>query len=157
MRVKAEHLASNLTPARRDALVALQALLCTGDTEPTDEEVAALTGCSARSVRRARADAREMGLLAWQRTRRRVAGAWPQGPNAYTPVLPTTPVSPRNASPPASQTVRASKEDKNRDSGRRGAIVVPANANEALAGIAARRAVQLGLASCRSFRQDKTQ
>ena len=103
MRVKAEHLARNLTPARRDALVALQALICTGDTAPTDEAVAALAGCSSRTVRRARADARELGLLTWQQTRRLVAGAWRRGPNTYSLRVSADPVCPSGQPGRASQ------------------------------------------------------
>lgn len=143
MRVKAEHLARNLTPARRDALVALQAMICTGDTEPTDEAVAALAGCSSRTVRRARADAHDLGLLSWQRTRRLVAGAWRQGPNNYSVRLPDRPVYPAGQDGRARQ---GRKERRAYEARQPARIVVPPNAAEALAAIAARRAVQLGLA-----------
>ena len=148
MRVKAEHLARNLTPARRDALVALQAMICTGDTEPTDEAVAALAGCSSRTVRRARADAHDLGLLSWQRTRRFVGGAWRQGPNTYKPVIPTNPITPCPPRPPRAQVDRLSAQARKiskEGALNGGPIVIPPNAKEALAAIAARRAVQLGL------------
>lgn len=101
MRVRAEHMGRNLTPARRDALVSLVGLMCAGDDSPTDAAVAALAGCSARTVRRARADAHALGLLNWERTRRLVCGAWRQGRNRYFLRMPDGPVC------PAGQRVRA--------------------------------------------------
>lgn len=142
LRVKAEHMGGNLTPARRDALVALVGLMCAGEDEPTDEAVAVLAGCSSRTVRRARADARDLGLLSWQRTRRLVAGAWRQGPNRYDLRVPAGPVC------PAGQDGRAKKQGRKkeaREGVRPAHIVVPPDAAKALAGIRARRAVQLGL------------
>jgi len=39
-------------------------------------------------------DARELGLLAWQRTRKLVAGRWRQGANRYNVVIPASLVCP---------------------------------------------------------------
>jgi len=94
-RVTQEHAMRNLTHARRLALEALLRMWRPNDTfEPTDDEIALQAGCSARTVRRARADAREIGLLHWERTRLLVAGRWRQGRNRYALAVPTTPVSP---------------------------------------------------------------
>jgi hypothetical protein len=142
LRVKAEHLGGNLTPARRDALVALVGLQCAGDTEPTDEAVAALAGCSARTVRRARADARELGLLSWTRTRRLVCGAWRQGPNRYDLRMPASPVCRGGQD---GRTRQTRKKDRTQERVRAPFLAVPAGAAEALAAVRARRAVQLGL------------
>lgn len=85
----------NLTPARRDALRAMLAFVgVDGALFPSDAAVAELAGCSARTVRRARADARELGLLSWESTRRLVNGRWRQGPNRYTVTIPIRPVCP---------------------------------------------------------------
>ena len=90
-RVAAEHAARYLTHARRAALLALVTCLST-NVEPSDANVAALACTSTRTVRRARHDARELGLLSWERTRRVVAGRWRQGFNAYVLALPSAPV-----------------------------------------------------------------
>ena len=81
-RLKAERIARNLTPARRDALLALLAFYGPEGLYPSDATVAAATGCSARTVRRARADAVAFGLR-WERTRKLVNGRYRQGPNRY--------------------------------------------------------------------------
>lgn len=81
-RLKAERIARNLTPARRDALLALLAFYGPEGLYPSDATVAAATGCSARTVRRARADAVALGLR-WDRTRKLVNGRYRQGPNRY--------------------------------------------------------------------------
>ena len=81
-RLKAERIARNLTPARRDALLALLAFYGPEGLYPSDETVAAATGCSSRTVRRARADAVAFGLR-WERTRKLVNGRYRQGPNRY--------------------------------------------------------------------------
>ena len=90
-RIAAEHAGRHLTHARRAALLALVTCLST-NTEPTDANVAKMSCTSPRTVRRARQDARALGLLSWDRTRRVVAGRWRQGANAYVLALPTTPV-----------------------------------------------------------------
>ena len=90
-RIAAEHAARHLTHARRAALLALVTCLST-NVEATDANVAALACTSTRTVRRARHDARELGLLSWERTRRVVAGRWRQGVNAYVLALPSAPV-----------------------------------------------------------------
>lgn len=150
LRVKAEHMGGNLTPARRDALCSLVALMSAGDDTPTDEAVAKLAGCSPRTVRRARADARELGLLNWEQTRRLVCGAWRQGPNRYALRVPASPVC------PAGQDGRARKSERKieaREAPRSVSAMLAAygigSLDEARAGLAAinaRRAAQLGLA-----------
>ena len=139
LRVRAEHLGSNLTPARRDALYALQGLLCAGNGQPTDADVAALAGCSTRTVRRARADAQALGLLSWQQTRRLVGGMWRRGPNTYTLRVPGGPVS-------SGQAGRARKAERKKVAQEAVALPTATEARAALAAIAARRAVQLGIA-----------
>jgi hypothetical protein len=94
-RVTAEHAAANLTRARRDALVALVGLIGPDGLFPSDETVAARAHCCARTVRRARQDARELGLLDWQHTRKLGAdGRWRQGANSYRLKVPDGPVCP---------------------------------------------------------------
>lgn len=107
-RVAAERAAHNLTPGRRDALLALLTCLSTG-TQPTDAEVARLACCCVRTVQRAREDGRRLGLLSWQGTRQLVAGAWRRGPNAYAVHMPAAPVC------PTGQGVRARKEGRKKE------------------------------------------
>lgn len=91
-RVVMEHAARHLTHARQAALLALVSCLAS-DTAPTDAAVAAVARCSTRTVRRARVDAHELGLLTWQATRRiDHAGRWRRGANAYRLSVPTAPV-----------------------------------------------------------------
>jgi len=52
---------------------------------PSDAAVAELAGTSARTVRRARVDAKNLGMLSWRPTRKLVNGSWRQGPNATHP------------------------------------------------------------------------
>jgi hypothetical protein len=105
-RLELERLARNLTPGRRDALVALLSFLGPDGLYPSDETVGKRAGVSARTVRRARTDARALGLLTWQPTRKLVAGRWRQGSNRYEVLLPSRPVCPR---PPGGQKVRQRK------------------------------------------------
>ena len=84
-----ERRAGHLTPHRRDCL---RALLCFFGTEglwPSDQAVADLAGHSVSTVRRARLDARALGLLTWAHTRKTVAGRRVQGPNCYTIRVPS--------------------------------------------------------------------
>ena len=104
-RLEAERRGRNLTPTQRDCLLTLHAALLAGE-RVTDALVAERVGHSERTVRRARVAARELGMLEWRHTRRAVAGAWRQGPNAYALRLPTQPVC------PAGQDGRAKKERK---------------------------------------------
>ena len=62
---------------------------------PADAAVAADSGYSISTVRRARMDARDLGLLTWERTRKLVGGRWVQGTNRYTIHLPSRPVCER--------------------------------------------------------------
>jgi hypothetical protein len=91
-RPELERRAHNLTPARRDCLRALLAFVGEDGLFPSDAAVADLAGHGVRTVQRARDDARELGLLTWERTRRLVDGRWQQGPNRYTVLVPSGPV-----------------------------------------------------------------
>ncbi len=82
-RLELERRAHNLTLHRQKALETLLAFWGAEGLFPSDAAVAGLAGVSERTVRRARVDARELGLLTWQRTRKLVAGRWRQGPNRY--------------------------------------------------------------------------
>ena len=59
-----EQLAGNLTPAFRDVLLATRSLRLNGNAAPTHHQIAHRAGCSRRTVVRAHARARELGLLA---------------------------------------------------------------------------------------------
>jgi hypothetical protein len=145
LRVCAEHAAGNLTPARRDALTTLLRLLCTGDAEPSDAEVAEAAHCSARTVRRARADARELGLLRWQRTRQLRGTRVVQGRNRYAINVPAGPVCPRvQADRPAAQ-ARLRREKEIQDAPRTLPRLPPHIAAAALEAIRRRRAAALGV------------
>lgn len=85
--------ARHLTETQRVCLEGLQAAMLAGE-RVTDALVAERVGHSERTVRRARVAARELGMLEWEHTRRVVAGAWRQGPNAYALRLPARPVCP---------------------------------------------------------------
>jgi len=103
-----EHRARNLTRARRDALQAILAHTDeAGELTCTDAEVAETAAVSARTVRRARADAAELGLLTWKRTRRLVNGQWRQGPNSYAINVPAGQLL---CDAPVGQRGRANKE-----------------------------------------------
>ncbi len=91
-RLELERRARNLTLHRQKALGTLLAFWGAEGLFPSDAAVASLAGVSERTVRRARVDARELGLLTWQRTRKLVAGRWRQGPNRYAVVVPVGPV-----------------------------------------------------------------
>ncbi len=91
-RLELERRAHNLTLHRQKALGTLLAFWGAEGLFPSDAAVADLAGVSERTVRRARVDARELGLLTWQRTRKLVAGRWRQGPNRYSVTVPTQPV-----------------------------------------------------------------
>jgi len=93
-RLELERHARNLTLHRQKALTTLLAFWGAEGLFPSDAAVAELAGVSARTVRRARVDARELGLLTWQRTRKFVAGRWRQGPNRYAVAIPASPVCP---------------------------------------------------------------
>jgi hypothetical protein len=146
LRVRAEAAVGNLTRARRDALTALLGLLCTGDVEPSDAEVAEVAGCSTRTVRRARADARALGMLRWTRTRQLRGERLVQGRNRYQIAVPNGPVCPK----PTDQTDRKSAQGRQKE--RREAREAPRTAANmpvhvaatALEAIRRRRAAQLG-------------
>jgi len=91
-RLELERRAHNLTLHRQKALGTLLAFWGAEGLFPSDAAVAELAGVSERTVRRARVDARELGLLTWQRTRKLVAGRWRQGANRYNVVIPARPV-----------------------------------------------------------------
>ncbi len=93
-RLELERRARNVTLHRQKALTTLLAFWGGEGLFPSDAAVAELAGVSDRTVRRARVDARELGLLTWQRTRKLVAGRWRQGANRYTVAVPAGPVCP---------------------------------------------------------------
>lgn len=94
-RLRLEWQACTLTLHRREALAALLTFVGDAGLFPSDAAVAERAMCSARTVRRARADARELGLLTWQRRRKLVNGRWRQGSNDYTVHIPARPVCSR--------------------------------------------------------------
>ncbi len=93
-RLELERRAHTLTLHRQKALTTLLSFWGAEGLFPSDAAVADLAGVSERTVRRARVDARELGLLTWQRTRKLVAGRWRQGPNRYAVAIPAGPVCP---------------------------------------------------------------
>ena len=109
-RLELERRAYNLTLHRQKALRELLAFWGGEGVFPSDAAVAGLAGVSERTVRRARVDARELGLLAWQRTRKLVAGRWRQGANRYTILIPSTPVCPSGGQPGRQRQTRKKQE-----------------------------------------------
>lgn len=117
-RLELERRAGSLTLHHRDALRALLSFQGEGGLFPSDAAVAQLAGVSERTVRRARVDARELGLLTWQRTRKLVAGCWRQGPNRYAVAIPARPVC------PAGQCGRPRQESKKQEAIQRGSTAL---------------------------------
>ena len=151
-RLAVERAAGRLPALRRDALLAL--LVCLGEREdPSDAEVAERAHCSERTVRRARVDAREAGLLGWRRTKRLVGVGRRLclGRNVYEIRLPMP------ATVSSGQTGRARQESKQ---GRKppvdksmsvrqqlAALAIPQSQSVAVAAAVHARAVRLGLAA----------
>jgi hypothetical protein len=121
-RLELERRAHNLTPARRDCLRALLAFVGEAGLFPSDAAVAELAGHGVRTVQRARDDARELGLLTWERTRRLVDGRWRQGPNRYTIAIPDRLVCPGGQD---GRRVRKKEEKKHPGSERVAPLAVP--------------------------------
>jgi len=63
-RLNDETLVGNLTTTERDALLATRSLILGGNPTPTQYQIAHRGGCSRRTVQRAHARARELGLMA---------------------------------------------------------------------------------------------
>jgi hypothetical protein len=145
MRVCAECAAGNLTRARKDALTALLALMSEGDAEPSDAEVAALAHCSSRTVRRARADARLLGLLRWERTRQQRGERVVQGRNRYGVSVPASPVCPRHQVARLAAQGRQIQKKEAQEAPRVVPIMPVHVAAAALEAIRRRRATALGL------------
>jgi hypothetical protein len=97
-RLDLERRSGNLTPARMLALRALLSFIGADGLFPSDAAVADLSGLSVSTVQRARRDARGLGLLTWERTRKLVDGRWRQGSNRYTIATPERPVCPAGQS-----------------------------------------------------------
>ena len=131
-RLAAETVARNLTAARRECLAELLRRLALGH-DPTDAEIARATGHGERTVRRARADARRLGLLTWRHTRRLVQREWRQGPNVYAVHVPAGPVCPGGHAGRAKRAEKKERLDR----------VPQSAALAALAAIAKRREVAL--------------
>lgn len=90
-RLEAERRAGNLTACERDVLKALGRLLAMGEDTPSEARLVSESGCARRTVQRAKARARVLNLLEWDRrfaldgTRRveltcRYRGEMPAGP-----------------------------------------------------------------------------
>jgi len=109
-RLELERRAHNLTLHRQKALGTLLAFWGAEGLFPSDAAVAGLAGVSERTVRRARVDARELGLLTWQRTRKLVAGRWRQGPNRYIVTVPAGPVCASDGQPGRQRQARKKQE-----------------------------------------------
>ncbi|WP_264716334.1 helix-turn-helix domain-containing protein [Limobrevibacterium gyesilva] len=94
LRIRQEWQAGNLTRTEKDALLALVCYDGPAGLFPSDATVAGLASCSDRTVRRARAKARTLGLLTWSHTSQLVRGRRRQGPNQYEARVPAEPVRP---------------------------------------------------------------
>jgi hypothetical protein len=89
-RIRDEYVAGWLTRADRDVLIAIANLHFAGNLEPTNAQIALEAACDARSVRRAKAKAREQGLLGSHTQFDLVAnGRRRQRANRYELLLPT--------------------------------------------------------------------
>ena len=134
-RLELERLAGHLTMHRQHALRTLLAFVGDRGLFPSDQAVAELAGCCARTVRRAREEARELGLLTWQRTRKLVDGRWRQGSNRYTVAIPDRPLC---LSPDGQRVRRGRKEVRKRLSNRvQAALTLPPPGLPSLADAAA--------------------
>lgn len=98
-RLDAECRAGNLTRAYRDALRTLGRLIAMGDDMPSEARIADDAACSKRTVARAKAKARELGLLDWERRFDNAGGLRRERPCLYRAERPTTSVVRRERQP----------------------------------------------------------
>src|SRR3954468_365604 len=92
-RIEAEHRAGNLGRAERDVLRALGRLLAVGEDEPSEARLVSESGCSRRTVQRAKAKARELKLLDWETRHQRTDGRVRRLPCRYRAEMPVHAVS----------------------------------------------------------------
>ncbi len=103
-RVDLECRARNLTRGERDVIRALGRLMLMGDHAPSEARLASEAGVSKRTVSRAKARARALGLLAWDR-RHAGAGLRRELPCAYRAEAPAGPVVRRERQKGAGQSL----------------------------------------------------
>jgi DNA-binding transcriptional MocR family regulator len=99
-RVWAEFRAENLTRAYRDVLLTLRTFRGPGGIAwPSHETLAERAGCSVRTVQRALAQARLLGLTEWTERRVRAGWRWLRTSNVYTFRQPDAPAAPGMRAP----------------------------------------------------------
>src|SRR4051812_6656325 len=94
-RLEAERRAGNLTRAERDVLSALGRLLAMGDHTPSEARLASEAGCSRRTVARAKAKGRALGILGGERRFDSAGGLRRERPCVYHAETPQQPVTRR--------------------------------------------------------------
>lgn len=111
-RLDLERRAGNISGDQARALAALLALVLGGDYEPSEARIASEAGVSRRTVQRAKATGRALGLLAWDRQWRVEDGLRRERPCAYRVEEPTGPVvrRPRRERQAGARTVPLSVE-----------------------------------------------
>jgi hypothetical protein len=93
-RIWREFHAHNLHPLWRDVLLTLAGYCAEGTGWPAHATLAARARCCTRTVQRALQAGRRLGLVQWTERRARAAWRWLRTSNAYTLILPPTPVGP---------------------------------------------------------------
>lgn len=94
-RVWAEFHAGYLTRAARDVLLTLRTYRGQGGAcFPSHATLAERVGCSDRTVRRALALARDLGLVSWVERRVRSSWRWLRTSNSYRMTMPPEPLPP---------------------------------------------------------------
>jgi hypothetical protein len=140
-RLDEERAAGWLTATCHDVGLAIANLAAAGDTTPTVARIAVTARCSTRQVRRARAALKARGLLEVAPQFEFVDGRRQQRASENRLLVPATPVTLKPRVPRGGQTGRPSKKEVYRKE-----EYSPWVARAALADVARRRMVALGLA-----------
>ena len=91
-RLESERRAGNITGDRARVLLELWRCCIQGDYAPSEARLADLAGVSKRTVCRAKATGRALGLLAWERQWAMADGLRQERPCSYRVKAPTAPV-----------------------------------------------------------------
>ena len=138
-RLDCERRAGNITGDRARVLLVLWRCCIRGDDMPSEARLADLAGVSKRTVCRAKAAGRALGLLAWERQWAVLDGLRQERPCSYRVETPTAPVVRRERQAGA-RSVSTSKEGRPTRTARQQIAALPPVTAELQALWAARRA-----------------